>query len=348
MLHEALSRTVATLAIILASTRIWLLLWGADLDRRIKSQGKRVLNSAICSMFFCLATCAAYSSPLVNASFSGDNGQLSTYYSSIINDLTLAAAKWENLFVSGNPFPLNVNIVFDNSPTANSASLFTTALYDVGPLSVFQQGAVDAVLNGVHNPSGPYDAVINIGTSYLTTELYFDSNPANVNSVPADQTDAESIFTHEFGHIFGFNGNRNQLTGELLSNAESTFDALVSLVNNSPYFTGSNAENVYGGPVPLTVGNIYHVGNASGPGAELVTYPADLMNGVEFYRGTKYSISALDAAMAADLGLVVAVPEPSPIAIFGACVVLFWLSGCRRRSVGTRVSSLAPRAVRGR
>jgi hypothetical protein len=57
------------------------------------------------------------------------------------------------------------------------------------------------------------------------------------------------------------------------------------------------------------------------------------MNGVVFYRGTRYTISALDAAIAADLGLVVAVPEPSPIAIFCAALVVFWLSGCWRRSV---------------
>jgi hypothetical protein len=310
--------------------------WRTDLARKIKNQGKRVLNAAVGSTFCCLATSAAYSSPLINASFSGDNGQFATYYSSITNDLILAAAKWENLFISGIPFALNVNVVFDNSPTANSASLFNTALYSVGPLSVFQQGAVDAVLSGIHNPSGPYDAAIHIGTSYLTNELWFDPNPANIDSVPIDKTDAESIFTHEFGHIFGFNGNRDESTGALVSNTESTFDALVSVLNNSPYFIGSNAENVYGRPVPLTVGNMYHVGNQSGPGAELATYPADLMNGVVFYRGTRYTISALDAAIAADVGLVVAVPEPNPIAIFCAALVVFWLSGCRRRS-GMRV-----------
>jgi len=80
------------------------------------------------------------------------------------------------------------------------------------------------------------------------------------------------------------------------------------------------------------VGNIYHVGNLSGPGADLVTYPADLMNGVVFYRGTSPNISALDVAIAADLGLVIAVPEPSPIAIFCVSLVVFWLTGCWRGS----------------
>src|SRR5262249_2950647 len=105
MLHQTLSRAAATLAIILATTKFWLLLRSANLDRRIKRQGKRVLTHAICSMFCCLAISAAYSSPLVNTSFSGDNGQHSAYYSSITNDIILAASKWENLFVSGNAFP---------------------------------------------------------------------------------------------------------------------------------------------------------------------------------------------------------------------------------------------------
>jgi len=320
-----------------ALSRPLALQWDRGFIWKIKGQGKRrILNSAICGTVCWLTVSTAYSSPLLDVSFSGDNGQFSTYYSSISNDLALAAGKWEKLFVSGNASTLNVDVIFDNSPTANAASLFTTTLYNVGPISVFQQGAVDAVLSGIHNPSGPYDAAIHIGTSYLTNELWFDPNPANTGSVPIDKTDAESIFTHEFGHIFGFNGNRDQSTGTLVSNVESTFDALVSVLNNSPYFIGSNAENVYGGPVPLTVDNMYHVGNQSGPGAELATYPADLMNGVVFYRGTRYTISALDTAIAADLGLVVAVPEPSPIAIFCAALVVLWLSGRRRRS-GMRV-----------
>ena len=128
--------------------------------------GNGVLNSAICGVFCCLMIGTAYSSPLLNVGFSGDNGQFSTYYSLISNDLVLAVDKWEKLFVSGNASTLNVDVIFDNSPTANAASLFTTTLYNVGPISVFQQGAVDAVLSGIHNPSGPYDAAIHIGTSY--------------------------------------------------------------------------------------------------------------------------------------------------------------------------------------
>jgi hypothetical protein len=314
-----------------------------------KSHRKKLSLTAICGLFCSCLISSAYSSPLVNVTFSGDNGQLSSYYSPIVNDLNYAAADWENLFVSGNPSTLNVNVVFDNSPTANSSSLFVTPLYNVGSTWVYQQGAVDAVLDGVHNPWGPYDATVHIGTSYLTSELWFDPNPANIDPVPANKTDAESAFTHEFGHIFGFEGYRDSLTGALLFDAESTFDTWVTFLDNAPYFTGPDAESIYGGPVPLTVGNIYHVGNPSGPGADLEIYPGDLMNGNVFYRGTKYDISSLDAAIFADLGLTTngpagslaanfadappasQIPEPSAIGVFGVALIGFWFAARWRR-----------------
>ena len=312
---------------------------GSALER-MKGQKKRVPFAVVCSLFCGLPINASSSSPLVNVTFSGDNGQLTAYYSSVANDLNYAAADWEKLFVLGSAFPLNVEVIFDNSPTANASSSFTTPLYSVGALWASQQGAVDAVMNGVHNPSGPYDAAIHIGTTYLTNELWFDPNSANTGSVPVDKTDAASVFLHEFGHIFAFQGDRNQLTGAPLSNAESSFDVLVSVHNNAPYFTGSAAETVYGGAVPLTVGNIYHVGNPSGPGANLEAYPGDLMNGNIFYRGTRYTISALDAAIVADLVLITEVPEPRTIGIFFAYAIGFWLA--RRWS---RLSTPKPRIL---
>ena len=141
-----------------ALSRPLALQWDHGFIWKIKGKEKRrVLNSAICCMFCCLTVSAAYSSPLLDVSFSGDNGQFSTYYSAISNDLVLAADKWEKLFVSGNVSTLNVDVIFDNSPTANAASLFTTSLYNVGPISVSRQGAVDTVLSGVHNPSGSFE-----------------------------------------------------------------------------------------------------------------------------------------------------------------------------------------------
>jgi len=73
------------------------------------------------------------------------------------------------------------------------------------------------------------------------------------------------------------------------------------------------------------------------------------MNGNIFYRGTKYDISPLDAAIFADLGLTTNVgdgslaanfadvpsasqiPEPGTIGIFGAALIGFWFAGRWRR-----------------
>ena len=319
--------------------------WSGGLFSKYEINYKKNLLTAItCSLSCFLSLGSGYASPLVNVTFSGDNGQFATYYGEIANDLNYAAGDWEKLFVSGNASTLNLNVVFDNSPTANSSSLFVTPLYNIGPTWVYQQGAVDAVLDGVHNSWGPYDAQLHIGTSYLTNELWFDPNPANIDPVPIAKTDAESVFLHEFGHIFGFEGYRDPSTGAFWYTAESTFDTWVTVLNNVPYFTGLNAEDVFGGPVPLTIGNLYHVGNPSGPGAGLEVYPGDLMNGNVFYRGTRYDISALDTAIFADLGLTTnfadvtlatnfadvppasQIPEPRTIAIFSTALIAFWLT----------------------
>ncbi len=62
-----------------------------------------------------------------------------------------------------------------------------------------------------------------------------------------------------------------------------------------------HAKAVYGGNVPLTFADAFHVGNrAPRPGSNISD---DLMNGVGFLRGHRYNISALDLAMLTDAGV---------------------------------------------
>ena len=68
-----------------------------------------------------------------------------------------------------------------------------------------------------------------------------------------------------------------------------------------PYFTGPTAEAVYGGPVRLTIGNLYHVGNSMGQlGYDLLN---ELMNGVIGFLGNGPGVSALDLAILRDVGV---------------------------------------------
>src|SRR5438876_338634 len=75
-----------------------------------------------------------------------------------------------------------------------------------------------------------------------------------------------SVMLHELGHARGFNGWRDLSNGSLPGNYMSTFDRYVSFNGSEFYFNGPAAVAAHGGPVPLTYGNIFHVGNAAGSG----------------------------------------------------------------------------------
>jgi hypothetical protein len=127
-------------------------------------------------------------------------------------------------------------------------------------------------------------------------------------SVPLNLIDAVSVFAHELGHAFGFNGWWDEPNGRLPQGYGSTWDRNTAYDGAGHYFIGAEARALYGGPVPITWGNNWHVGNGTGLGADLLD---DLMNGVAFHRGTRYDVSPLDLAMLDDMGVtLVFVPEP--------------------------------------
>ncbi len=144
----------------------------------------------------------------------------------------------------------------------------------------------------------------------LANDLWFDPDPLlrntdNADPIPTDKVDAYSVFLHELEHAFAFNGNRDGITGVLpasADNVESTFDQYIAADNSGNlFFTGPHAKALYGGNVPLTFADAFHVGNrAPRPGTNIAD---DLMNGVGFVRGHRYDISALDLAMLTDAGV---------------------------------------------
>jgi Domain of unknown function (DUF4114) len=102
----------------------------------------------------------------------------------------------------------------------------------------------------------------------------------------------------------------NDTTGALPADFESTFDEKTSFDGTNFFFTGAQATALYGSAVPLTFGNITHLGNsAPRPGSNII---ADLMNG-GLSRGIRTGISALDLAILADIGVsIVANPAVTP------------------------------------
>ena len=245
-----------------------------------------------------------------------------------------AGADWLRHFLPPGATPvLTLRIGFDGQATASGASVVS---HLVGPGAggqwVYAQGAAYELQTGLDPNGAEADIDITFGTAgYLQHELWFDPAPLlRTTPVPAGQTDAYSVLQHELGHALGFNGWLDASTATAGA-AASTFDMLVGAHPGQPdgglYFLGAAAMALYGGPVPLTVGNYAHLGNwAPGSGSGLLP---DLMNGLVFYRGTRYTISPLNLAMLQDTGLplAAAVPEPATAALWlaGLLALALWL-----------------------
>jgi hypothetical protein len=232
--------------------------------------------------------------------------------------------------VLGGQGTILVLVKADNSiPRSEGAPLGTVFAGSQGGRAVYEPAALAAALTGV-DPLGPGQPEIEIDLntqSYLPQAWFDPSGAARTGTVPAGKTDFISIVLHEMTHGLGFTGWRaisGPSYGQLPAGFESAYDALTSFgAGGNPnvlYFTGPSAEAVYGGPVPLTsVGpsnpdtsqNFYHIGNPAGlPGTNLIS---DIMNGVAFHTGTRYSISPLDQAILADLGCPAHGWQPAPL-----------------------------------
>lgn len=249
-------------------------------------------------------TCAAARAvPTYAVSFDDPDGAYSSYYGAITANVQAAGAEWANALGGGGGGAIDVRVGFGDIPTAtgSSATSHFVGRDPASGLALYEQGAAARFKGDVAAGSG-MDVRITIGDAYLTSELWFDPAPTMRDAaVPAAKTDAYSIFLHEFGHIYAFNGWRDAETGALPGAYASTFDRWVVRRDDDLFFEGPQAVSAYGGPVPLTYGDYGHLGNDAGrPGEDLI---ADLMGGVHFLRGTRYDISALDLAVAADVGL---------------------------------------------
>lgn len=300
-------------------------------------------RSAHCALAALLAVAAGAAAADVGARievvFADPSATYSSYYADLERLTVAAGGAWLQHFASAPGAELTVGISFATLATASGRSATTAyagTTADGGRL--WEQGAAHELRTGFDPNGAALDVEIVIGIDgYLQNELWFDPDPRRRSAaVPGSQTDAMTVLMHEFGHALGFNGWLDGAPGALPGSDLSTFDALVRPLaaagGPALFFTGALAVGVYGGPVPLTVGSFAHLGNSDASlGLDLVP---DLMNGVVFYRGLRYDISALDLAMLADTGLSVAalvVPEPANAALLLVGLPLLGTALWRRR-----------------
>lgn len=258
---------------------------------------------------------------MYNVTFDDPNNQFAAFYDDITTNVVAAGTAWSSHFVGD--APIEVQIHFDDIPTAAAASATTSLVKSNGGINFFEQGATTEVRTGMDPNGVEPDAVLTIGTGFLRDDLWFDPAPTlRTSDIPFDRVDAFSVFLHEFGHIYAFNGFRDPFTGLLPADFASTYDERVIFDGENFFFIGPFATAIYGSPVPVTFGNYAHVANQlPRPGSDLIP---DLMNGVVFFRQTRYDISLLDLAIFADVGVplneipaLTPVPEASTLLLLG-------------------------------
>ena len=237
--------------------------------------------------------------PSFSVSISDPSGHFAGFENQIESNLLAAANSWGSRFSSNSSIEITV---FPNTSiaTASASSVDPVFIRTDGSLNIFEYGMMSELRTGVDPNGSIHDVSVNLSPSYVSNELWFDPAPqTRSDPVPSGSTDAVSVFLHEMGHAIGYNGWKNSTTGEPSGSSISLFDVNTDFHNGNLFFTGQQAQQQYGGTVPLTYGSTGHLGNSSPrPGSDLI---GDLMNGVSFSRGTRYGISSLDSAILSDL-----------------------------------------------
>ncbi len=236
-----------------------------------------------------------------NTTFDDPAGTYARFYADIRSHVAAAGAIWSKYLTGNSSLEVIVKFSVGAGSIVSGRSLQPVDLRTNGLLNVQEQGAATEIRTGIDPNGATPDIELNFNPENLINELWFDPDPiARIASVPSNKTDAVSAIMHEFGHAIGFNGWKDDTTGALPANYESTFDEKTSFDGTNFFFTGTQSTTLYGSAVPLTFGNITHLGNsAPRPGS---TLNPDLMN-VGLRRGIRTDISALDLAILADVGV---------------------------------------------
>ena len=270
------------------------------------------LPAVLAAFFFSLVPTLAQVSYVVT--FNDPNNTLTTQNKiDLTNTIKATGADWSRYLVNNAPVSLSVQLNMTTTVVGAAGGSGSSAYVNtVNNIDIYEQSAAAKLRNGSLAFQPQYDINFYLNPNYMNSQLFFEANPTQRSSaIPQNRLDAYSVFAHEFGHAFAFNGWRSS-DGTLNTPAnprqyQSTYDKWMTVENNGDIlFRGPNAMAIYGAPVPITNGNVAHIGNAANsgrPGSDLLP---DLMNGVVFYYQNRYVVSALDLAIAKDAGMTLA------------------------------------------
>jgi hypothetical protein len=239
----------------------------------------------------------------VQIDISDPGNAYSAYYSDVTAGVEAAAAAWgQYIDTASNPLHIQVNLGTADA-TASGGSLSHQFVGTAGGVSTYELGTIIKMVDGIDINDASADAVLNIGTNWLTNTIWWNPDPGSTTPPPSGKVDSHYVMMHELGHILGFiayrDGAGNLPTDSLGRPYQTTYDALTEWQDGNLFFNGDAAKTAYGGLVPLTYGNYSHVGNNSPrPGSDLVN---DVMNGV-VSKSIHYELSGVDVGILADLG----------------------------------------------
>lgn len=217
----------------------------------------------------------------------------------LVAQLVQAAGAHLSLWAPG-AGTIDVRLIFDASTATARASSSYGAPTQIGVadgLAVYENVFEHELRTGVDlNGTAPD---VTIWVSPNLGQFFLDPTLATNDDLVAGKSDFFSVILHELVHAVAMVGVRD-FSGNLNGSSEMPFDLYVKMVDGAPYFTGPNAMEIFGGPVPLTPNNIFHYGSAAGDPSTLL---GGLMNGVAVTAGYRYDLNALDVAIMRDCGV---------------------------------------------
>lgn len=239
----------------------------------------------------------------------------------LVYDLQQALSVWSQYIVGLGTLKIELDIANTQEGRESGGPTSTEFVGTTAQgVNVFESSAFYELTTGNHVTGTSSDITITIDPGYFQN-LDLSSGFSYGSTVASNHYNPVIVFLHEIMHGFGMTGYLSQ-TGTLSGNAESPFDLLIQRTGTNAFFTGSNAEAAYGGPIPLTTNstsgeNYYHFGNQQ---SDLFQTPTtvhdpltlDLMNGIVLFYNYQYQISSLDLGVLRDLGYTISGTTISP------------------------------------
>lgn len=128
------------------------------------------------------------------------------YHEALQRSLLAAASTWAQHF-DGDAV-IQIELSFDRVTNVLMYAGAGTSVFQrqSGPYQIYDWGTSHEIRTGSDPNGAAVDATVTVNPDFFTM-FYFDPDPAAVGGrVPSDKYDAYSVFLHELGHVFAFNG----------------------------------------------------------------------------------------------------------------------------------------------